>query len=101
MLRPLSSSAIIITLSETHIDIRPRKLSITTVHHSFFSERAAWWEGEVLPDFLFLLSFFPVQQTASGISPLPCRVVFFSGLATNVLNVRNNNVLLIEGLGAF
>ena len=32
--------------------------------------------------------FFPVQQTTSGIGH---RVIFFSGLATNTLNVRNNN----------
>ena len=41
-----------------------------------------------LPDFLFFI-FFPVQQTTSGIGHR-VQVVFF-GLATNALNVRNNN----------
>ena len=42
----------------------------------------------MLPDFLFC-SLFPVQQTTSGIGH---RVKEFFGLATNTLNVRNNNV---------
>ena len=42
----------------------------------------------MLPDFFFCY-LFPVQQTTSGIGH-PCKVVFF-GLATNTLNVRNDN----------
>ena len=41
----------------------------------------------MLPDFFFC-SLFPVQQTTSGIGH---RVSSFFGLATNTLNVRNNN----------
>ena len=58
----------------------------------FFSpneQRAGEGEG-ALPDFFFLSSF-PVQQTTSGIGHRVDRVVFF-GLATNALNVRNNNI---------
>ena len=38
---------------------------------------------------LFLFSFFPCSADHERDWP-PCRVVFF-GLATNALNVRNNN----------
>ena len=49
--------------------------------------------GGALPDFFFSFSF-------------SCKVVFF-GLATDALNVRNNNLIFLyilsqnEGLGAF
>ena len=44
----------------------------------------------MLPDFLFLSSFFFYCSTDHRrVWPL-CKVVF-SGLATNALNVRNNN----------
>ena len=49
-----------------------------------FSERAAWGGGGAAR------LFFPVQQTTTGISYRVNKVVFF-GLATNALNVRNNN----------
>ena len=54
-----------------------------------FSERAARSEGGgggALPDFFF---FFPCSADHERDWP-PCEVVFF-GLATNALNVRNNN----------
>ena len=55
----------------------------------FFSERAArGGGGGALPDF-FLLLFFPRSADHERDWP-PCKVVFF-GLATNALNVRNNN----------
>ena len=44
--------------------------------------------GGMLPDFSFCY-IFPVQQTTSGIG----RKVVFFGLATNTLNVRNNNIV--------
>ena len=55
----------------------------------FFSERAARWGGGggALPDFFFF--FFPCSADHERDWP-PCKVVFF-GLATNALNVRNNN----------
>ena len=38
-----------------------------TFYFLFFSERAVWWVGGgMLPDFFFC-SFFPAQQTTSGI----------------------------------
>ena len=43
----------------------------------------------------FSFSFFPVQQTTSGIGQ--CKVDFF-GLATNALNVRNNNCTVQFGI---
>ena len=43
--------------------------------------------GGALPDFFF--SFFPCSADHERDWP-PCKVVFF-GLATNTLNVRNNN----------
>ena len=53
----------------------------------FFSERAAWGEvgGGALPDFFF----FPCSADHERDWP-PFKVGFF-GLATNTLNVRNNN----------
>ena len=42
--------------------------------------------GSALPDFFF---FFPCSADHERDWP-PCKVVFF-GLATNALNVRNNN----------
>ena len=45
--------------------------------------------GGALPDFFFF-SFFPCLADHERDWP-PCKVVFF-GLATNALNVRNNNV---------
>ena len=56
----------------------------------FFSERAARAGGGgegALPDFFFF--FFPCSADHERDWP-PCKVVFF-GLATNALNVRNNN----------
>ena len=56
----------------------------------FFSERAArggGGGGGALPDFFFF--FFPCSADHERDWP-PCKVVFF-GLATNALNVRNNN----------
>ena len=52
----------------------------------FFSERAAWGEGGggALPDFFF----FPCS--ADHDRDWPPSKVFFFGLATNTLNVRNN-----------
>ena len=44
----------------------------------------------MLPDFFFC-SLFPVQQTTSGIGHRVKYQVVFFGLATNTLNVRNNN----------
>ena len=44
----------------------------------------------MLPDFFFC-SLFPVQQTTSGIGHRVSKVVFL-GLATDTLNVRNNNI---------
>ena len=44
--------------------------------------------GGALPDFFFF--FFPCSADHERDWP-PCKVVFF-GLATNVLNVRNNNI---------
>ena len=51
----------------------------------FLSERAARGGGGGCQTFFF---FFPVQQTTSGTGH---RVKEFFGLATNALNVRNNN----------
>ena len=67
----------------------------------FFSERAAraggGGGGGALPDFFFF--FFPCSADRERDWP-PCKVVFF-GLATNALNVRNNNNNNIQekGLG--
>ena len=59
-----------------------------------FSERAARGGnggGGALPDFFFFFFFFffPCSADHERDWP-PCKVVFF-GLATNALNVRNNN----------
>ena len=55
----------------------------------FFFERAArGGGGGALPDFRFFL-FYPCSVDHERDWP-PCKVVFF-GLATNALNVRNNN----------
>ena len=51
------------------------------------NEQRGVWGGGALPDF-FVCSLFPVQQTTSGIGH---RVKYFWGLATNTLNMRNNN----------
>ena len=40
--------------------------------------------------YIFLFYLFPVQQTTSGIDHRVKNVPFF-GLATNTLNVRNND----------
>ena len=53
-------------------------------------QRAGGGGGGALPDF-FLFLFFPVQQTTSGIGHRVKYSVVFFGLATNALNVRNNN----------
>ena len=53
----------------------------------FFSERAARGEGGAARLFIFI--FFPCSADHERDWP-PCKVVFF-GLATNALNVRNNN----------
>ena len=47
-------------------------------------------QGGMLPDFFFC-SLFPVQQTTSGIGHRVKYSGSFFGLATNTLNVRNNN----------
>ena len=52
------------------------------------NEQHGGGEGGALPDFFF---FFPVQQTTSGIGHRVKYLVVFFGLATNALNVRNNN----------
>ena len=52
-----------------------------------FSNEQRGAGGGALPDFFFSF-FFPVQQTTSGIGH---RASSFFGLATNALNVRNNN----------
>ena len=50
-----------------------------------------------LPDFFFLLFFF-VQQTTSGIGYR--EIKYFFRLATDTLNVRNNNNFIpIMGVG--
>ena len=54
---------------------------------------AGWGGGGVLPDFFF----FPCSADHERDWP-PCKVVFFVGLATNTLNVRNN---CSEGQDAF
>ena len=56
----------------------------------FFSpneQRAGGGGGRALPDFFFF--FFPCSADHERDWP-PCKVVFF-GLATNGLNMRNNN----------
>ena len=45
--------------------------------------------GGALPDFFFFL-FFPCSADYERDWP-PCKVIFF-GLATNALNVRNNDI---------
>ena len=57
----------------------------------FFSERAArgGGAGGALPDFFFF-HFFPCSADHERDWP-PCKVSSFFGLATNALNVRNNN----------
>ena len=59
---------------------------IIIIIYLFFSERAARGGG-VLPDFYFY--FFSCSADHERDWP-PCKVGFF-GLATNALNVRNNN----------
>ena len=49
--------------------------------------------GGALPDFFFLF-FFPCSADHERDWP-PCKVVFF-GLATNALNVRNNNNNILQ-----
>ena len=68
----------------------------------FFSERAARGGGGgegggTLPDFFFFFFFFPCSADHERDWP-PCKVVFF-GLATNALNVRNNNNNCRESAG--
>ena len=59
-----------------------------------------WGGGEGYAARLFLLFYFPCSADHERDWP-PCKVVFF-GLATNTLNVRNNNSGgCSEGLGAF
>ena len=53
----------------------------------FFSPNEQRAGGGALPDFFFF--FFPCSADHERDWP-PCKVVFF-GLATNALNVRNNN----------
>ena len=55
----------------------------------FFSERAARRGGGGVRCQTFSFSFFPCSADHERDWP-PCKVVFF-GLATNALNVRNNN----------
>ena len=56
----------------------------------FYFLRTSSARGRALPDFFFFF-FFPVlQQITRGIGHCVNKVVFF-GLATNALNVRNNN----------
>ena len=52
------------------------------------NEQCGGWGEGMLPDF-FILFFFPCSAYHERDWP-PCQVVFF-GLATNALNVRNNN----------
>ena len=54
------------------------------------NEQCGGWGGGMLPDFLFC-SIFPVQQTTSGIGHRVKYLIVFFGLATNTLNVRNND----------
>ena len=64
---------------------------ISYFYFFIFSERAArggGGGGGALPDFFFFF-FFPCSADHERDWP-PCEVVFF-GLATNALNVRNNN----------
>ena len=53
------------------------------------SARGGGGGGDALPDFFFFFFFFPCSADHERDWP-PCKVVFF-GLATNALNVRNNN----------
>ena len=69
--------------------IRKRELYMRRVIFFFFSpnEQRAGGGGGAARLFLFL--FFPCSADHERDWP-PCKVVFF-GLATNALNVRNNN----------
>ena len=78
--------------------------SLNNNNNDFFffppnEQRARAGGGGGLPDFFFFFFFFfPCSADHEREWP-PCKVVFF-GLATNTLNVRNNNNNS-EGLGAF
>ena len=67
----------------------PRDFLIFYFCYFYFSpnEQRAGGGGGALPDFFFF--FFPCSADHERDWP-PCKVVFF-GLATNALNVRNNN----------
>ena len=67
------------------------------------NEQCEGWGGGYAARLFFFSLFFPVQQITSGIGH---RVKCFFGLATNTLNVENNNFFpqtggCSEGLGAF
>ena len=79
------------SLSHTHYWYEVGMLKVPV--HALYSWTPLYYRltdilwGGMLPDFFFC-SLSPVQQTTSGIGH---RVNYFFGLASNTLNVRNNN----------
>ena len=68
----------------------PRHVDVSRGFYLIFPKRAAWGgEGGCCQTFSFIiLLFFAVQQITSGIGH---HIKYFLGLATNTLNVRNND----------
>ena len=68
--------------------VAPRHVDALLFFNFFLRTSSARGGGGALPDFFFLF-LFPWSADHEWDWP-PCEVVFF-GLATNALNVRNNN----------
>ena len=76
----------------------PRHVGASRDFHFIFSERAGWGGrgGRCQPFYFLLFSLF--SRPRAGLATVKGSFVFF-GLATNTLNVRNNNNHQLVGQG--